>query len=309
MARHFLTVWDLTEEEIWAIIERAQMLKKALREGTLVKTLHGKVLGLLFMKPSTRTRVSFEAGMYYLGGNCIFMTSKETQLSRQEPLSDTARVLSRYIDALVVRTYSHQEVEELARYSSIPVINGLTDLHHPCQVLGDLLTVWERKGSFNFPIAWVGDGNNVCHSWIEAAARLGLTLRIAAPEGFEPNPNIIAKARSEKEGGHGSIELFRDPLEAVRDVQVINTDVWTSMGQEGEEAKRKEVFRPYQVNERLLSYAHPSAIVLHCLPAHRGEEITDDVIEGPQSAVFDQAENRMFVQMALLEWLIISGLP
>jgi len=305
MTRHFLTIWDLTEEEIWAIIERAQILKKALREGTLVKTLQGKVLGLLFMKPSTRTRVSFEAGMYYLGGNCVFMTSKETQLSRKEPLSDMARVLSRYIDALVVRTYAHEEVEELARYSSIPVINGLTDLHHPCQVLADLLTVWEKKGSFNIPIAWVGDGNNVCHSWIEAALRLGLTLRIATPEGFEPKPEIMAKAKSDSKS-HGVVELYRDPVEAVKDAQVINTDVWTSMGQEAEEAKRREIFAPYQVNRQLLAHAHPEAIVLHCLPAHRGEEITDDVIEGPQSVVFDQAENRMFVQMALLEWLIIQ---
>ena len=305
MTRHFLTIWDLTEEEIWAIIERAQILKKALREGTLVKTLQGKVLGLLFMKPSTRTRVSFEAGMYYLGGNCVFMTSKETQLSRKEPLSDMARVLSRYIDALVVRTYAHEEVEELARYSSIPVINGLTDLHHPCQVLADLLTVWEKKGSFNIPIAWVGDGNNVCHSWIEAALRLGLTLRIATPEGFEPKPEIMAKAKSATKS-QGVVELYRDPVEAVKDAQVINTDVWTSMGQEAEEAKRREIFAPYQVNRQLLAHAHPEAIVLHCLPAHRGEEITDDVIEGPQSVVFDQAENRMFVQMALLEWLIIQ---
>lgn len=305
MTRHFLTIWDLTEEEIWAIIERAQILKKALREGTLVKTLQGKVLGLLFMKPSTRTRVSFEAGMYYLGGNCVFMTSKETQLSRKEPLSDMARVLSRYIDALVVRTYAHEEVEELARYSSIPVINGLTDLHHPCQVLADLLTVWEKKGSFNIPIAWVGDGNNVCHSWIEAALRLGFTLRIATPEGFEPKPEIMAKAKSATKS-QGVVELYRDPVEAVKDAQVINTDVWTSMGQEAEEAKRREIFAPYQVNRQLLAHAHPEAIVLHCLPAHRGEEITDDIIEGPQSVVFDQAENRMFVQMALLEWLIIQ---
>lgn len=305
MTRHFLTIWDISEEEIWALIERAQALKQALRGGSLVKTLQGKVLGLLFMKPSTRTRVSFEAGMYYLGGNCIFMTSKETQLSRKEPLSDTARVLSRYIDALVVRTYAHEEVEELARYSSIPVINGLTDLHHPCQVLGDLLTVWEKKKSFNFPIAWVGDGNNVCHSWIEAALRLGLTLRVATPDGFEPHPSIVEKIKKNAGKGHGSVEILRDPVEAVKDAQVVNTDVWTSMGQEAEEARRREVFKPYQVNRQLLSHAHPDAIVLHCLPAHRGEEITDDVIEGPQSVVFDQAENRMFVQMALLEWLII----
>ncbi len=301
MKRHFLTIWDLTEDEIWAIIERARILKKAHKEGSLVRTLAGKVLGLLFMKPSTRTRVSFEAGIYYLGGSCIFMTSKETQLSRNEPISDTARVLSRYIDALVIRTYAHEEVEEFAKYSSIPVINGLTDRHHPCQVLGDILTIWEKKSSLDFPIAWVGDGNNVCHSWIEAAIRLGINLRVATPKGFSPHPDIIAKIKKDSK-----VVLTEDPVEAVKNAQVINTDVWTSMGQEEEEAKRREIFKPYQVNERLLSYAHPEAIVLHCLPAHRGEEITNEIIEGPRSAVFDQAENRMFVQMALLEWLILQ---
>lgn len=304
MKRHFLTLWDLTEEEIWAIIERAQALKKACKEGAPVQSLKGKVLGLLFLKPSTRTRVSFEAGMYRLGGQCIFMTSKETQLARNEPLSDTARVLSRYIDALVVRTYGHDEVEELARFSTIPVINGLTDLHHPCQVLSDLMTVWEKKGSFNFPIAWVGDGNNVAHSWIVAAARMGLTLKVATPRGYEPKKAIVERALSE---GKGRIELLYDPVEAVRGAVVINTDVWASMGQEGEAEERRKIFRAYQVNDDLLKYAAPDAMVMHCLPAHRGEEITDDVMERFADVIFDQAENRMFAQMALLEWLLMGS--
>ncbi|SFN08697.1 ornithine carbamoyltransferase [Thermodesulforhabdus norvegica] len=304
MKRHFLTLWDVTEEEIWALIERAQVLKKACREGSPIQTLRGKVLGLLFLKPSTRTRVSFEAGMYRLGGQCIFMTSRETQLARKEPLSDTARVLSRYIDALVVRTYGHHEVEELARYSTIPVINGLTDLYHPCQVLSDIMTVWEKKGSFDFPIAWVGDGNNVAHSWIVASARLGLTLRVATPKGYEPDKSIVERALRE---GKGRIELLNDPVKAVEGAQVVNTDVWASMGQEDEAEARREVFRPYQVNEGLLKHAHPEAIVMHCLPAHRGEEITDEVMERYGSVIFDQAENRMFAQMALLEWLLIGS--
>ncbi len=302
MKRDFLTLWDVTEDEIWELIERAQLLKKASSEGALVQTLKGKILGMLFMKPSTRTRVSFEAGMYRLGGQCIFMTSKETQLSRNEPLSDTARTLSRYLDGLVVRTYAHKEIEELASYASIPVINGLTDTYHPCQVLSDLLTIWERKESFDFPIAWVGDGNNMAHSWIVAASRMGLNLRVATPKGYEPDPGILERARK---SGRGKIELFNNPVDAVKGACVINTDVWASMGQESEKEARRKVFRGFQVNRELLSHADKEAIVLHCLPAHRGEEITDDVIEAFSDVIFEQAGNRMYAQMALLEWLLI----
>ncbi len=302
MKRDFLTLWDVTEDEIWELIERAQLLKKASSEGALVQTLKGKILGMLFMKPSTRTRVSFEAGMYKLGGQCIFMTSKETQLSRNEPLSDTARTLSRYLDGLVVRTYAHEEIEELASYASIPVINGLTDTYHPCQVLSDLLTIWERKESFDFPIAWVGDGNNMAHSWIVAASRMGLNLRIATPKGYEPDASILERARKD---GRGKIEVFNNPVEAVKDAHVVNTDVWASMGQESEKEERKQAFKDFQVNHELLSHANKEVIVLHCLPAHRGEEITDDVIEAFSDVIFEQAENRMYAQMALLEWLLI----
>lgn len=303
MKRDLLTLWDLTEEEIWALIERAQLLKKTCKDGTTMQTLKGKILGLLFLKPSTRTRVSFEAGMYRLGGQCIFMTSKETQLARKEPLSDTARVLSRYIDALVVRTYGQSEIEELAKYATIPVINGLTDMCHPCQVLSDLLTVWEKRRAFDFPIAWVGDGNNVAHSWIAAAAKLGFTLRIATPPGYEPNAFVIERARRE---GKGQIEIMHDAVKAVQGTQVINTDVWTSMGKEAEQEERRKNFYPYQVNMKLIARAHPEVIVLHCLPAHRGEEVTDEIMERYADVIFDQAENRMFAQMALLEWLIID---
>ena len=302
MKRDFLTLWDVSEEEIWDLIERARVLKKASSEGALIQTLKGKILGMLFMKPSTRTRVSFEAGMYKLGGQCIFMTSKETQLSRKEPLSDTARVLSRYVDGLVIRTYAHKEAEELAMYSSIPVINGLTDSYHPCQVLSDLLTIWEKKESFDFPIAWVGDGNNMAHSWIVAASRMGLHLKVATPKGYEPDSDIVNRA---KKAGKGKIEITNDPFEAVKDALVINTDVWASMGKESEAEARLEAFKGFQVNRDLLQYASDEAIVLHCLPAHRGEEISDDIMEDFADVIFDQAENRMWAQMALLEWLLI----
>jgi len=300
--RDLLTILDLTRDEILELISRAEMRKREWFQGELQPTLKGKTLGLLFVKPSTRTRISFEAAMNRLGGSCVFMTAKDTQLSRNESLSDTARVLSRYIEALVVRTYAQEDVEDLARYSSIPVINGLTDSYHPCQVLSDLLTIREKRGNIeNLRVAWVGDGNNVAHSWINAAARLGLTLLLACPPGYLPNGEVLARARAE---GQGEILLLDDPKQAVASADVINTDVWTSMGQEQEAEQRLAVFRPYQVNTELLAGAPRHAIVLHCLPAHRGEEITSEVMEGPQSVVFDQAENRLYFQMALLEWLL-----
>jgi ornithine carbamoyltransferase len=230
------------------------------------------------------------------------MTSQDTQISRNEPLSDTGRVLSRYVDGLVIRTFAQKDVEELARYSSIPVINGLTDDFHPCQVLADLLTILEKRGNLdNLRVAWVGDGNNVAHSWINAAAVLGFTLFLACPKEYSPNGNILKRAQSD---GKGDIRLLTDPKEAVASADVLYTDVWASMGQEEEAEARKNVFRPYQINSELLAAAPSQAMVLHCLPAHRGEEITDEVMEGPQSVVFDQAENRLHLQMALLDWLI-----
>ncbi|NLJ29789.1 MAG: ornithine carbamoyltransferase [Deltaproteobacteria bacterium] len=302
MKRDLLTIRDLSPEEILYLISRAAELKAKWAQGTFQPTLTGKILGLIFVKPSTRTRVSFEAAMYRLGGQCIFMTAKDSQISRQEPLADTARVMSRYVDALAIRTYAHSDVEELARFSSIPVINGLTDLFHPCQILSDLLTIKEKRGNLdNLCVAWVGDGNNVAHSWINAAALLGFTLYLACPKGYEPDSKILEWGRRE---GKGKIHLVDDPRKAVATADVLYTDVWASMGQEGEAETRKEVFRPFQINESLLAAAPSHALVLHCLPAHRGEEITDEVMEGPQSVVFDQAENRLHLQMALLDWLV-----
>jgi ornithine carbamoyltransferase len=304
MKRDVLTILDLSEEEIDALLGRALLLKKQLRTGQLKATLSRKTLGLLFDKPSTRTRVSFEVAMYQLGGRVIFMSSKETQLSRDESLRDTALVLSRYIDGLVVRTYEDKKLEELARHSGIPIINGLTDLYHPCQVLGDLLTIREKKGDVrSLHIAWVGDGNNVAHSWINAAARLPFQLSIACPPDYEPQKDILAQAQAL---APNRIHLGNDPLEAVSDADVINTDVWASMGQEEERQERLVAFQNYQVNSDLLRRAKSDAIVLHCLPAHRGEEITDEIMDGPNSVIFDQAENRMHLQRALLDWLLGS---
>jgi len=303
MKRDLLTIRDLSAEEIYRLIRRAQEMKLELRSGRLRPTLSGKILGLIFVKPSTRTRVSFETAMYRLGGQCVFMTANDLQLSRQEPIRDTARVLSLYLDAVVIRTFAQQDVEELAQYASIPVINGLTDRFHPCQVLSDLLTIQEHRGSLeNLCVAWIGDGNNVAHSWINAAARLGFTLYLACPTEYLPEHDILDWAKRE---GRGKIHVVHDPKAAVASADVLYTDVWASMGQEAEAEARKKVFQPFQINEEMLAAAPAHAIVLHCLPAHRGEEITDSVLEGPQSVVFDQAENRKFLQMALLEWLLL----
>ena len=300
--KHITRVFDLTKEEVEHLLKRALRLKEDFKKGKQRKSLAGKILALLFEKHSTRTRVSFEAGMQKLGGGTIFLSKTDLQLDRGEPLKDTARVLSRYVDALVVRTYGQEIVNELARWASIPVINGLSDLHHPCQGMSDVMTVIEKKGDItNLKIAWVGDGNNVAHSWIEMAARIGFTLVLACPEGYDPNPEILTEAR---QVAPKPIEIVRDPKEAVKDADVINTDVWASMGQEEEAEQRKKIFAPYQVNRELLKLAKPDAIVMHCLPAHRGEEITEDVLEGPQSVVWDQAENKMWLHMALLEWLL-----
>jgi ornithine carbamoyltransferase len=302
MKRDLLTILDLSTKEIDALHRRAERLKKQRRQGKLKPTLAGKTLALLFDKPSTRTRVSFEAAMYQLGGQVVVLTARETQLSRDESLADTARVLSRYLDGLVVRTFADARLEELARYAEIPVINGLTDLYHPCQVLSDLMTVREKKGDLTgLHVAWVGDGNNVAHSWINAAARLPLRLVLACPPGYEPRQEILERAQAL---ARHKIRVCRDPVEAVTGADVINTDVWASMGQERERELRLKAFRGYQVDGSLLRRARPDAIVLHCLPAHRGEEISDEVMDGPNSAIFDQAENRLHFQRALLDWLL-----
>lgn len=302
MKRDLLSIRDLSGTEILNLVTRARKMKHELSEGKLNRSLSGKIVGLVFVKPSTRTRVSFEAAIYRLGGQAIFMTAQDTQISRKEPLADMARVLERYIDAIVVRTYGQEEVEELARYASIPVVNALTDHSHPCQVLADLMTILEKRGSFeDLTVAWIGDGNNVANSWIYAAARLGFTLTLACPAGYEPDPDVLAWAEAQ---GKGRVLLIPDALKAVAGAEVIYTDVWASMGQEAEAQSRQEAFKNYQVNSELVAAAPSNAIVLHCLPAHRGEEITEEVLEGPKSAVFDQAENRLHLQIALLDWLI-----
>jgi ornithine carbamoyltransferase len=299
--RHYLTVSDLSTDEILFLISRALKLKKLYKSGQPYRPAMDKVIGLLFEKPSTRTRVSFEAAMLQLGGNVTFLSSNDLQLKRGEPLKDTAKVLSRYLDCLVVRTFGQGIVDELARWSDIPVINGLTDQHHPCQVLSDIMTVVEHKDREMraLKVAWVGDGNNMAHSWIQAACRLGFALTLACPEGYEPDRETLNRAQAESAA---PIILTTDPQEAVETSDVINTDVWASMGHEKEAAKRREIFAPYQVNDALLARAKTDAIVLHCLPAHRGEEISEDVLEGPHSVVWDQAENKMHLQKAVLEW-------
>jgi ornithine carbamoyltransferase len=295
MKRDLLTVGALTREEILSLLRRGLELKRGEGHGTV---LRGRTLALIFQKASTRTRVSFEAAMFRLGGQTLFMTSADSQMSRDEPIKDMARVLSRYVDAMAIRTYSQALVEEMAFWAEIPVINALTDLYHPCQVLSDLMTVQEKKGRVHdLRVAWIGDGNNVAHSWIEAAKVLGFHLVLACPAGYEPEEKVL-------EGAAENIRVVADPREAVSEADVINTDVWTSMGQDAEREIRLRDFQGFQIHDALIRLAKPDAIVLHCLPAHRGEEITESVLEGPHSVVFDQAENKMHLHQALLEWLI-----
>ena len=298
MANHLLALEDFSKEQLLGYIDLALRLKKERQNGVRHDHLAGKTIGLIFEKPSTRTRVSFETAMYGLGGQCIYLSGRDTQLARNEPLKDMARVLARYVDGIVVRTFGQEIVDELARYSDIPVINALTDLHHPCQILSDIMTVIEKKGPLEkLKAAWVGDGNNMANSWIQAAARLGFPLTLACPEGYDPNPEILRQAASE---APGLITLLRDPEKAVADADVINVDVWASMGREEEQQERIRVFQPFQVNNDLLGKSKPETIVLHCLPAHRDEEITDEVLEGPQCVAWDQAENKMHIHKAIL---------
>jgi ornithine carbamoyltransferase len=299
---NLLTIADLKKEEIEGLFERAVRLKDRAKRGIPHKPLKGKVLGLIFEKPSTRTRVSFEAAMYDLGGDTIFISHGDSQIGRGEPIKDTARVMSGYVDGVVIRTFGHAIIEEYARYSTVPVINGLTDLHHPCQVLADILTVVENKGTYkDLKVAWIGDGNNMANSWIEAASVLGFELRLACPGGYHPDEVIFNKAKA---SGSGKIEACRSVEEAATGADVLNTDVWASMGQEEQRGKRLKAFKGYQINEKVLAVADKGAIVMHCLPAHRGEEITDGVIEGPGSVVWEQAENRLHIQKAILEMLL-----
>lgn len=303
MPKHLLSLFDLTADDIRDLFNRATWMKKRLREGKEHRPLAGKTLAMVFEKSSTRTRVSFEVAMYQLGGHALNLTSQASQLGRGETYEDTARVLSRYVDGIMMRTFEQIRAERMAYASQVPVINGLTDLYHPCQVLADMLTVEEHQGPISdMTVAYVGDGNNMANTWITAAVILGFKLRIATPMGFEPAAKVLDHIGTED---YRHIEITHDPAAAVGGADVVNTDTWVSMGQESGdvEAKRK-LFEPYQVNAALMARADPGAIVLHCLPAHRGEEITDDVMDGPQSRILDQAENRLHIQKAILERLL-----
>ncbi|MBI4839146.1 MAG: ornithine carbamoyltransferase [Nitrospirae bacterium] len=299
MKRDFLTLRDLSADELSAVLKRAAELKAG--KDASACPLIGKSIGMLFEKASTRTRLSFQVGIYQLGAQTIYLNPNEIQFGRGETIEDTARVLSRYLNGFILRTFAHKTIEAFARSATIPVINGLTDLHHPCQALADLLTIKEEKGGFKgVRLTYVGDGNNVANSLIEAASMTGLEITIACPKGYEPDQAILKQAVSDGT----NVRIINDPKKAVKGADVLYTDVWVSMGQEKEVTKRKKVFKAFQINKTLLSLAKPDAIVMHCLPAHKGEEITEDAFESPQSVVFQQAENRLHAQKALLEMLI-----
>ena len=303
--KDLLTVGAVSRRQVTTLLRLAAELKAKRQRGVLYQPLAGATLGLLFEKPSTRTRVSFEAGMNQLGGQSLFLPASDIQLCRGESIADTARVLSRYLDGLVVRTYDQAIVEEWAQQATIPVINGLTDQYHPCQALSDLLTIHEKKGRLSgVKIAYVGDGNNVANSLIECAAKMGMAISLGCPNGYEPDQRIVDVAGVEAEQTGGSIHVTENPHVAVKDADVVYTDVWISMGREREQSRRLKTLTPYQLNERLLKDARPDAVVMHCLPAHRGQEITAGVLDGPQSVVLDQAENRLHMQKAILVELL-----
>lgn len=299
--RDLIALYSLTREEITEILAVAAELKESQKSCRPQPVLAGKTLAMIFTKSSTRTRVSFEAAMYQLGGYPLFLTGNDLQLGRGETIADTAKVLSRYVDGIMIRTYAHSDVEELAKYADVPVINGLTDLNHPCQILADFQTIIERKGKLEgLKLAYVGDGNNVCHSLLNGCAKMGMNISVAVPKGYEPSPEIISLAKKDAAVSGSVIEVMQDPQAAVKDADVVYTDVWASMGQEDEHAKRLAIFKPYQVNVELVKAAKPDYIFLHCLPAHRGEEVAAEVIDGPNSVVFDEAENRLHSQKAVL---------
>jgi ornithine carbamoyltransferase len=296
--RDFLAIPDFSKKELEKLFELAQRMKDGKYRD---KPLAGKSLAMIFMKSSTRTRVSFEVGAWQLGGHALFLSPRDVQLGRGEPIKDTARVLSRMVDGIMIRTFAHAEIEELAQYADVPIINGLTDLLHPCQILADLLTVRQFLGGYEGKkIAWIGDGNNMANSWINAAWRLGFPLDLACPAGYDPDAAILARAQKD----NAKIRVVRDPREAADGAHVINTDVWASMGQEEEQKIREKAFAGYQVDDALMKRAKKEAIFLHCLPAHRGEEVSESVIEGPQSRVFDEAENRLHAQNAVMAVLM-----
>lgn len=298
MSRHFLSLLDLSTEEFHAIIKRASELKKLQHKGEIVETLKHRVLGMIFEKSSTRTRVSFEAGMTQLGGAAMFLSPNDTQLGRGEPIEDTARVLSRMVDCVMIRTFEHEKVQRFAEYSTVPVINGLTDLVHPCQLLADMQTYFEHRADIKGKtVAWIGDGNNMCHSYINAARLLGFNLNIACPQGYDPEPQLLDAAKDH-------CRILRNPAEAAENADLVVTDVWASMGQETEQKLREKAFADYQVTAELMHQAKPDALFMHCLPAHRGEEVAAEVIDNEDSVVWEEAENRLHAQKALLEFLL-----
>jgi ornithine carbamoyltransferase len=300
--RDLLRILDLSDREILSLIRSGAAWKRRGGSRRTSRPLAGRSLAMIFQKASTRTRVSFEVAMTRLGGHALFLSPQDTQIGRGEPIRDTARVLSRYADAVMIRTFGHETAVEFAEAATVPVINGLTDGHHPCQILADLMTAEERgKDLRRMRVAFIGDGNNVANSWVEAAHVLGFDLRIACPKGYEPDPAVRKEAGRV---GRGEVRIVRDPAEAARGADVLYTDVWTSMGQEAEAAARRRAFNDYQVNATVVAAAKPDVLVMHCLPAHRGEEITAEVLDGPRAVVFDQAENRLHVQKAVLVWLL-----
>jgi ornithine carbamoyltransferase len=299
------SVRDLSRDEIEEILQLASTLKKEAKQGKFRPVLQNRVLAMVFQKPSSRTRVSFEVGIHQLGGTAIYLSPQDIQIGRRETVADIARTLSRYCDCIVARVFGHKDILELIEYSSVPVINALSDLTHPCQALSDLLTIREKKGEFRgLKLAYVGDGNNVAHSLLFACAKVGINISVAAPQGYQPGEDIVKLAKEDARKTGAKIEITSDPSATVKDADIVYTDVWASMGQEGQQEERKKIFRNFQVNSELLRGAKRDHIVMHCLPAHRGEEITADVIDGPNSVVFDQAENRLHVQKAIMALII-----
>lgn len=303
--KHFVSIADLTTPELWALLQLAQKLKSEWQEGGNEPILKGQVLGMIFQKPSLRTRVSFEMGMIHLGGAAMYLSPNEIQLGKRESVADVARVMSRYVQAIMARVFAHRDIEQLAEHSSVPVINGLSDYNHPCQALADIFTVWERLGELKGrKLVYVGDGNNVANSLLFTCAKVGMNVTVASPSGYEPHPGVVRLACEIATESGSLVEISNTPSEAVRGADVIYTDVWASMGQEAEADLRKARFAGFQINEALVQRAKPDVMVMHCLPAHRGEEITDAVADGPNSALFDEAENRMHAQKAVLAMLL-----
>lgn len=303
--KDFLSVNDLSIDEIYQVLEYAKILKAKQKAGEPHPLLKGKTLGMIFQKASTRTRVSFEVGMWQLGGSALFLSSNDLQIGRGEPVKDTARVLSRYLDGIMIRTFSHLEVEELAEYASVPVINALTDLLHPCQAMADIFTALEHKGELKgLTMCYIGDGNNMVNSLLHICAKVGMNIRVATPASYAPDATIVEQAAASAKLSGSKISILDDPFAAAEGADVLYTDVWASMGKEGEQAIRKQAFAGFQINSSIMQLAKKDAIVMHCLPAHRGEEITDDVMEGPNSVVFDEAENRLHVQKAIMALLM-----